>query len=85
MEVKKYYRTQREVASVINEVIDEYWIDNLTDEQLEENILIIFENNRDKIRKNNSYTTILEQQCGKKRLVIVSNIINIDRIRLYGK
>lgn len=78
MEVKKFYRTQREVASVINEIVDQYWADVLTDEQLEENIKVIFINNQDKIFKNNKYTTILKQQCGKKRLSIVSKIINND-------
>lgn len=78
MEVKKFYRTQREVASVINEIIDEYWIDNLTDEQLEDNIKTIYENNQDKVIKNNKYTTIIKQQCGKNRLAIVSKIIQID-------
>lgn len=74
MEVKKFYRTQREVASVVNEIIDEYWADKLTDEELEENITMIYENNLDKIIKNNEYTTIIKQQCGKNRLSIVSRI-----------
>lgn len=74
MEVKKFYRTQREVASVVNEIIDEYWADKLTDEELEENITMIYENNLDKIIKNNEYTTIIKQQCGKKRLAVVSKI-----------
>ncbi|WP_413540100.1 TIGR04540 family protein [Aerococcus viridans] len=76
MEVKKFYRTQREVASIINEIIDEYWLNNLTDEELEENIMIIFENNRDKILKNEEYTTVLRQQCGKKRLAVVTKLTN---------
>lgn len=76
MEVKKFYRTQREVAAVINEIVDEYWVDNLTDEKLEENIMIVYENNRDKIIKNKEYTTIIKQQCGKNRLAVVSKIIN---------
>ena len=75
MEVKKFYRTQREVASVINEIIDEYWADKLTDEELEQNMTMIYENNRDKIIKNNEYTTIIKQQCGKNRLTVVSKII----------
>ena len=75
MEVKKFYRTQREVASVVNEIIDEYWADKLTDEELEENITMIYENNLDKIIKNNEYTTIIKQQCGKSRLTVVSKII----------
>ena len=74
MEVKKFYRTQREVASVINEIIDEYWADKLTDEDLEQNMTMIYENNRDKIIKNNEYTTIIKQQCGKNRLAAVSKI-----------
>ena len=74
MVVKKFYRTQREVASVVNEIIDGYWADKLTDEELEENITMIYENNLDKIIKNNEYTTIIKQQCGKNRLSIVSRI-----------
>ena len=77
MKVKKFYRTQREVAAVINEIVDEYWIDNLTDEKLEENILMIYRNNKDKIIKNNEYTTIIKQQCGKNRLAVVSKIAEI--------
>lgn len=75
MEVKKFYRTQREVASVFNNIIDDYWVDKLTDEELETIITMIYENNRDKIIKNNEYTTIIKQQCGKNRLTVVSKII----------
>ena len=74
MEVKKFYRTQREVASIVNEIIDDYWADKLTDKELEEQILMIYRNNEDKIIKNNDYTTIIRQQCGKNRLAIVSKI-----------
>lgn len=74
MKVKKFYRTQREVAAVINEIVDEYWVDNLTDEELEENIIMIYKNNQRKIIKNDDFTTILKQQCGKNRLAVVSKI-----------
>lgn len=76
MVVKMFYRTQREVASVINEIIDQYWSDSLTDEQLEESIKRVYKNNQEKIIKNDSYTTILSQQCGKNRLAVVSKIID---------
>ena len=75
MEVKKFYRTQREVASIVNEIIDGYWADKLTDEELEENIIMIYKNNQRKIIKNDDFTTILKQQCGKSRLTVVSKII----------
>lgn len=78
MEVKKFYRTQREVAAVINEIVDDYWIDKLSDEELEEDVKMIYENNQDKIIKNNDYTTIIKQQCGKNRLAVVSKIIDFN-------
>ena len=78
MEVKKFYRTQREVASVINEIVDDYWVDKLTDKELEDNVILVYENNQDKIIKNNDYTTIIRQQCGKNRLAIVSKIIDVN-------
>ena len=78
MEVKKFYRTQREVASVINEIVDDYWVGKLTDKELEENVTMVYENNQDKIIKNNDYTTIIRQQCGKNRLVVVSKIIDFN-------
>lgn len=84
MEVKKFYRTQREVAVAINEIIDEYWVNNLTDETLEELITMIYKNNQPKIIKDNDFTTILKQQCGKNRLTVVSKIIdfNTEEIRI---
>jgi len=78
VEVKKFYRTQREVATVINEIVDYYWLDKLSDEDLEEDVKMIYENNQDKIIKNNDYTTIIKQQCGKNRLAVVSKIINFN-------
>jgi len=78
VEVKKFYRTQRKVASVVNEIIDDYWADKLTDEELEDYITMIYENNLDKIIKNNDYTTIIKQQCGKNRLAVVSKIAEIQ-------
>lgn len=78
MEVKKFYRTQREVAAVINEIVDDYWVDKLSDEELEENVKMIYKNNQDKIIKNNDYTTIIRQQCGKNRLAVVSKIIDVN-------
>ena len=62
---------------MINEIVDDYWVDKLSDEELEENVTMVYENNQDKIIKNNEYTTIIKQQCGKNRLAVVSKIVNI--------
>ena len=83
--MKKFYRTQREVAAVVNEMIDNYWADKLTDKELEDYITMIYENNLDKIIKNNEYTTIIKQQCGKNRLAVVSKITKIDSYYIQGE
>ena len=41
--MKQFYRTQREVTSVVNDIIDEYWANKLTDEELEGIINIVLE------------------------------------------
>ncbi len=75
VEVRKFYRTQREIASVINEVIDNYWANNICDHELEKIILFLCEFNIEKIIKDEGFTTVLRQQCGKKRLEVFSKII----------
>ena len=39
----------------------------------------LYENNNDKLLKNNEYTKVVIQQCGKRRLAIVSKILDISR------
>lgn len=65
MKVKKYYRTQREVAAVINKIVDEYWVDNLTDKELEEKIIMIYKNNQRKIKKTMILLQYLNNNAGK--------------------
>lgn len=45
-----------------------------------DNIKVIYENNNDKLLKNNEYTKVVLQQCGKRRLAIVSKILDISRV-----
>ena len=35
MNKKRFYRTQRDLAAAVNEVIDGYWEDKIDDEELE--------------------------------------------------
>ena len=72
-----FYKTQREIAEVINQVIDGYWDDEISDESMLENIKLLYYNNASKIIKDNDFTTILKQQCGKRRLEVVDKILKI--------
>lgn len=79
MELKRFYRTQRELAIALNQLIDSYWENEINEDELMESIKVIYENNNDKLLKDNDYTKVVLQQCGKRRLSIVSKILDISR------
>lgn len=76
MEVKRFYKNQTEISAAINKVIDSYLNDKIDEESMVKNIKIIYENNYSKIIKNGDYAKVLKQRCGKRRLEIVSKVIN---------
>jgi len=73
-----FYKTQREIAQVINKLIDSYWNDEISEDFLIEKINSLYVNNPAKIKKNNDFTTIIKQQCGKRRLEVVRKIIKTN-------
>jgi len=79
MEIKMFYKTQRELADVINKLIDSYWTGDIKEEYLINQILGLYNNNPSKLMKNNDFTTIVKQQCGKRRLEVVERILKISQ------
>lgn len=73
-----FYKTQREIAEVINEIIDGYWENKISEDDMIEKIILLYENNSSKIIKDKDFTTILKQQCGKRRLEVVDKLINMN-------
>ncbi|HDR7976942.1 TPA: TIGR04540 family protein [Bacillus cereus] len=76
--LKLFYKTQRELASALNSIIDAYW-----ESKIDENILIkdvdkIYRNNPNRVLKNGDFTTILKQQCGKRRLEVVNRVLDMN-------
>lgn len=78
MEIKMFYRTQRELAEAINHIIDSYWSHDKDDKEMIDNIIQLYENNTKKIIKDDDFTTILKQQCGKRRLEVVGRVIEMN-------
>ena len=76
MEVKRFYKNQTEISAAINKVIDSYLNDKIDERSMVKNIKIIYKNNYSKIIKNGDYAKVLKQRCGKRRLEIVSKVIN---------
>jgi uncharacterized protein (TIGR04540 family) len=78
MEIKKFYKTQRELALTINHLIDQYWADVYTEEQLNHTLEMLYLHNTAKVFKQGKFTTVLKQVCGKRRLEVVSHILDSE-------
>ncbi|WP_326135401.1 TIGR04540 family protein [Cytobacillus horneckiae] len=78
LELKLFHRTQRDLASAVNQIIDDHWNNKISEQQMIHFIKALHENNPNKFVKNQRFTTIIQQQCGKRRLEIVKKILNID-------
>ncbi len=78
LELKLFYKTQRELASALNSIIDAYWENKIDETILIKEVEDIYKNNPNKVLKNGDFTTILKQQCGKRRLEIVDRILDMN-------
>ena len=78
MNIKLFYKTQRELAYALNVLVDTYWQDEVDEDVLLKNVLDIYANNPDKVWKDGDFTTVLKQQCGKRRLAVVERILQVN-------
>lgn len=78
MEIKRFYKNQTEISIAINRLIDKYLNDEINEDIMIKSIKIIFENNYSKIIKNHDFSKVIKQRCGKRRLDIVSKVIEIN-------
>lgn len=77
LEVKLFYKTQRELANILNKIVDEYWEDNIKEDELVQHIQTLVINNPGKIKKGDQFTTIIQQVCGKRRLEVINRVLNM--------
>ncbi|PKF86737.1 glycosyl transferase [Bacillus sp. BA3] len=75
MQVKLFYKTQRELAMSLNIVMDAYWENEINEETLINRINEIYNNNPRKVLKAGEFTSVLKQQCGKRRLDVIERIL----------
>ncbi|MBA1335120.1 MAG: hypothetical protein HPY66_0742 [Firmicutes bacterium] len=78
MEIKSFYKNQRELAETLSKVIDKYWSSEIPENEMIDTVIRIVENNKSKVFTDNTgeFTTVLRQQCGKRRLEVVSKILH---------
>jgi uncharacterized protein (TIGR04540 family) len=78
LQVKLFYKTQRELAVALNEIVDAYWQDEVDNDEFVESIHNLYINNPNKVLKEGVFTTVLKQQCGKRRLEVIERILMND-------
>jgi uncharacterized protein (TIGR04540 family) len=75
VEVRLFYRTQRDLATAINKIVDAYWQEEIKENELIEGVKSMYEHNQEKLKKNNEFTKVVQQQSGKRRLAVVEKIL----------
>ncbi|MEK5233492.1 TIGR04540 family protein [Lysinibacillus sp. FSL K6-0232] len=75
MEVRLFYRTQRDLSTALNKIVDAYWQEEIREDELIEGIKSMYEHNQEKLIKNNEFTKVVQQQSGKRRLAVVGKIL----------
>nr|WP_251034589.1 TIGR04540 family protein [Pseudomonas sp. ISL-88] len=75
--MKLFYRTQRDLAVDLNKIVDSYWREEIKENELIDGIKNLYENNREKLIKDNQFTKVVQQQCGKRRLAVVGKVLDI--------
>lgn len=75
LELKLFYRTQRDLATALNQLVDAYWQEKIDETAFVEGVKNLHEHNTNKMIKDNDYTKIIQQTCGKRRLEIIDKII----------
>lgn len=75
MNIKLFYKSQKELANAINTIIDRYYNDEIDEITLKKLIFPIIKNNKSKVFKNNEFTTVISQRCGKRRLELLGKLI----------
>ncbi|MCC3359427.1 TIGR04540 family protein [Bacillus sp. REN16] len=79
MELKMFYRTQRDLAVDLNKLVDSYWQEEIKETELIVGIKNLYEHNQEKLIKENEFTKVVQQQCGKRRLAVVEKVLEISR------
>lgn len=80
LEVKLFYRTQRDLATVLNQLVDAYWEEKINEKEFVEGVKNLHENNTNKMVKGNNFTKVIQQMCGKRRLEIIEKIIESQEL-----
>ena len=79
MKIKVFCKSQLELSQEINRLIDAYWNNEIKETTLIKRLQEIAQHNEEKLFKDNQYTKVIQQRCGKRRLELLEKILSISK------
>lgn len=76
--LRTYFKNQLDLALTLRDVIDRYWRMEIKEDEFINYIRQVDENNKEKLYKDEDYTSIVKQKLGAKRLDLIDKIIKED-------
>jgi uncharacterized protein (TIGR04540 family) len=67
MEIKMFYKSQVEVAEVINQIIDGYWNNEIEEQIMIDRINRLLKTNFSKIIKDEDFTKVINTEMRKEK------------------
>jgi len=77
-----YFKSQKDLASKLIEVIDSYWGQQISESDFIDYLKTVYKNNTDKfIASDGELTSVIKQRLGKKRANLIIQILNNTKNR----
>jgi uncharacterized protein (TIGR04540 family) len=70
-----FFKSQKDLAESLIELIDDYWNHELSEEDLINQINVLISKNLEKTYLDGDYTSVLKQRLGKRRIVLLDKIL----------
>jgi uncharacterized protein (TIGR04540 family) len=70
-----FFKSQKDLAESLIELIDDYWNHELSEDNLISQINVLISKNLEKTFLDGDYTSVLKQRLGKRRIVLLDKIL----------
>lgn len=70
-----YFKSQKDLALALIQLIDNYWNNKLNEENLISKINELSARNKEKLMVDNEYSSVVKQRLGKRRIDLLNKII----------
>lgn len=77
--MRTVYRNPRELATCLKDIVDNYYEDLITYENMEEKIMKIVNSNKDSIYKEKAMSTKISNIIGSNREQIINEIVDKNK------